>query len=461
MRMPVRDCFIPRVIHRFIRLSCLLTAGVFLCAARFAVTPEVVSASAAAAAAPRFTKVLELAPEEGVFAYARISPDGQHLAYASEISAFRMVQRTVRVVNLESKRVLFTEPGIDAYWSNDGRRMIFLSHSNGGVTIRHQEDGRLTRDVAPEDLGDYFSWAVRDGRDFILTIQSRYYFLNGDRAELPAGRVTPCPDIGVGERPLISKDGRRITTFVRGIVLIRSLTDCNDILDTGIRGAKADFSFDGRYVAFHAPKPGGRGYEIQVVDVVRRTVRTVTDFPGSSFFPSWTEDGRLCFRYDGDDYRGFMIASDVLSAPERALPSGQAKVSAAARWADLFPAAPPPVRAISVVLVWAPWSAHSPDALADLQRARTSFAARGANVGVSTAVDTASQRADVVRTLTRYQIDLPEVALAPEQFEKSDAVNQMPTTLLFRGNELVDRRLGAQTAAQLEEWVGRFETAPQ
>ena len=67
----------------------------------------------------------------------------------------------------------------------------------------------------------------------------------------------------------------------------------------------------------------------------------------------------------------------------------------------------------------------------------------------------------MVRTLTRYRIDLPEVALAPEQFENSDAVNQMPTTLLFRGNELVDRRLGAQTAAQLEEWVGRFETAPQ
>jgi len=196
-------------------------------------------------AAPTFSRVYPLQSAEGVFAYARISPDGRYLAYASESGFGGMMQRTVTVVDLSSRRVLFTEPGIDAYWSNDGRRMIFLS-TNRGVTIRHQENGTLARDVAPVELGDYFSWAVRGGRNLILTIQSNYYYLDGDDAILPAGRVPPCPGIGVGERPLISKDGSRITTFVRGVVVVRGLTDCNDILDTGIRGAKADFSFDGR-----------------------------------------------------------------------------------------------------------------------------------------------------------------------------------------------------------------------
>jgi hypothetical protein len=34
-----------------------------------------------------------------------------------------------------------------------------------------------------------------------------------------------------------------------------------------------------------------------------------------------------------------------------------------------------------------------------------------------------------------------------------EARNQMPTTLLFRGGVLVDRRLGAQTFEQLRDWV--------
>src|SRR6185503_6079256 len=117
-------------------------------------------------------------------------------------------------------------------------------------------------------------------------------------AQQPAGRVPPCDSIGVGARPLISHDGRRITTIVRGTIVVRGLTDCHDILDTGIQGAKADFSWDGRYIAFHAPKKDLSGYEIAVVDVERRTIRTVTEFAGSSYFPSWTQDGRLSFRYD-------------------------------------------------------------------------------------------------------------------------------------------------------------------
>src|SRR5688572_32847844 len=240
-----------------------------------------------------FEKIFPLKANEGVFAYARISPNGRYLAYAAEMPSptGRGITQTETVVDLKDQSVVFSEPGIDGYFSNDNERMIFLSFASGrgGVTLWHQRTGMVSRNVAPAGLGDYFSWSVRDGRDVILTIQSNFYELDGDKAVLPAGRVTSCPEIGRGERPLISKDGRRITTFVRGHVVVRGLTDCDDILDTGLQGAKADFSFDGRYVAFHVAKPGGKGSEIVIVDTKERTVRTLTGLAGNSLFPSWTE----------------------------------------------------------------------------------------------------------------------------------------------------------------------------
>src|SRR6185436_8834937 len=113
------------------------------------------------------------------------------------------------------------------------------------------------------------------------------YYLHGDRAELPGGHVASCPGIGTGDRPLISKDGRRISTFVRGRVVVRGLTNCDDTLDTGLQGAKADFSWDGRYVAFHVAKADRTGSEIVIVDTSARTVRTLTGLSGTSVFPSW------------------------------------------------------------------------------------------------------------------------------------------------------------------------------
>ena len=428
------------------------------------VAAAVLSASAQAPRV-RYERLFPLKSEEGVFAYARISPDGQTLAYASimpdpaRLAAAGLPRRpsmtTQTVVDLKSGNVLFTEPGIDAYWSLDGERIIFLAQSGagGGVTIRHHPGGDLVRNVAPGSLGDYFSWAVRDGKSLILTIQSNFYYLDGDKAVLPAGRVPPCDGIGVGDRPLISKDGRRITTFVRGSVVVRGLTDCENTIDTGLQGAKADFSFDGRYVAFHVARAGTKTYEIVIVDLEKKTMRTLPDLPGSSLFPSWTKDGRLCFRYDADDYRGFMMASNVLSLPERPLPAAGARVPPNLRWSDLFPETPTPSQQTTLVMIWAAWSAHSPYALAELQNASRTFTARRADVGVLTAVELSSRRTDIDRLLKDGAITVPEIPLAPERLFFTEALNQIPTTLLFRNGVLVDRRLGAQSADALAAWV--------
>ncbi len=310
----------------------------------------------------------------------------------------------------------------------------------------------MIRDVAQANLGDYYSWGVRHGRDLILTITGSYYYLEHGRA-LPPQKIPPCPGIGSGARPLLSKDGMRATTFVDGTIVVRNLTDCDDIVGTGVQGAKADFSWDGRYIAFHAPKKDFSGYEIRVVDLARRTVRTVTSLRGSSLFPSWTRDGRLCFRYDGPDYRGFIMASGVTAAPAEALPVSGLRRGARPAWADVF-AQPRPARAgLDLVLVWSTWSAHSPAALADLRRAKWELDRRGVPVGVWTALDLSSQRDDADRMRREAGVSLPELTLQRDNFGLTGAVNQMPTMLLFRDGVQLDERLGAHTSTDILDWV--------
>jgi WD40-like Beta Propeller Repeat len=408
-------------------------------------------------------RVYSLKPAEGVFAYARISPDGRYLAYASEEATTGRPNgrvQTVTVVDLQTGTVQFSEPGIDAYWSNDGSRMIYLSRRSRDldVVIRHHETGEMSRNVAPAALGDYFSWSVRDGRDLILTILGNYYYLDRDVAQLPAAHVPECPGIGTGERPLISKDGRRISTFVNGMIVVRNLTDCANVLNTGLRGAKADFSWDGRFIAFHAPKRSSEGHDINIVDLEGMTLRRIETLPGSSYFPSWTKDGRLCFRYDAPDYRGFVIARDVLSLPETPLPQVPSpEGDRIIRWPDIFPDTPSPRAPLSLVLIWAPWNAHSPDALRALQSiVRSPPHLR--DVSVATAAEPTSLPQDVDSMLRRYNIDLPRIPLATSRLALTGGLNQIPTTLLFRGGVLIERKLGAQSRDELVEWVSRALT---
>ena len=191
--------------------------------------------------APTYTHVYALKPREGVFAYARISPDGGKLVYASQFPAHPGSPRiwTETMVDLKTKNILFTEPGIDAYWSIDGTRIIYSG--SDGVTVRQVETGAKVVSREAASLGDYYRWATRDGRDLILTIESNYYYLDRNQPQLPPAKVSSCAPIGTGERPLISKDGRRITTFVKGNVVVRGLDNCDDIFDTAFRGRRRTF----------------------------------------------------------------------------------------------------------------------------------------------------------------------------------------------------------------------------
>ncbi len=403
---------------------------------------------------PAYSQIYALKPREGVFAYARISPDGTKLVYASQLPSHAGSPRgwTETLVDLTTKDVLFTESGIDAYWSLDGTRIIYSGEN--GVTVKEIATGAKTMSPGAERLGDYYSWAQRDGKDLILTIESNYYYLDHDKAILPSTKVSTCPSIGTGDRPLISKDGHRITTFVKGDVVVRGLDNCDEIFDTGIQGAKADFSWDGRYIAFHALKSSGDGYEIKIVDIEKRTIRTLPGLNGSALFPSWTRDGRLCFRYDGRDYRGFMMAKGVLDVAAEPLPAAPATLPAERTWRDIFPETPAPSGHLSVVLVWAPWSVHSRQAFDELERARDYLSPKISGLTVMAAADPSSPEADITGQLADFRVTVPRLPISAKGLLLTEARNQMPTTLLFKDGVLIDRRLGAQSFDRLCEWVG-------
>ncbi len=359
---------------------------------------------------------------------------------------------TETLVDLTTKNILFTESGIDAYWSLDGTRIIYSG--DGGVTVKDVASGAKTVSSSASGLGDYYSWASRDGKDLILTIESNYYYLDHDQAVLPSTKVSSCSPIGTGDRPLISKDGRRITTFVKGDVVVRGLDNCDDVFDTGIQGAKADFSWDGRYIAFHALKPSGDGYEIKIVDVEQHTVRTLPGLSGSALFPSWTKDGRLCFRYDGPDYRGFMMGKGVLDVAAEPLPAAPQSLPAERTWREIFPDTPVPAGGIALVMIWAPWSVHSREAFGELERARDYLSTRIPGLTVMAAADPGSAEADITRQLDEFHVTVPRVALSGQGLLLTEGRNQMPTSLLFKDGVLIDRRLGAQSFERLRDWVG-------
>lgn len=399
------------------------------------------------------TRVYELRPGESVFAYSRISPSGRYLAYASEVPDPRTggIVPLQTVIDLRSHAVVFAEPGVDAYWSIDETQFVFLSLMNRSRDVAlHTMGGGTKRNVAPAELGDYFSWAHRGQRDLIMTINGNFYYLDHGAAVLPAQAIVDCPGFGRGLRPLVSKDGRRATVFVDGDVAVRDVGDCDNVIDSGLQGAKADFSFDGRYIAFHVQRSTGVGSEIAVVDTKLRTLRRLTGLLGSSLFPSWTRDGDISFRYESPDYRGFVIAQGVLSLPEEPLPIHGRLEAKQRRWEDLFVS--PSSHRTELVMLWSEWSAHVPQAVADLQRLKSEFGS-SATCGFAMAIPPAADMGFVQAMIKTERISLPTLTLRPGALAMTGALNQIPTELLFRDGVLVDERLGPLDYLEMRRWL--------
>lgn len=403
-------------------------------------------------------RVHALDDDEGIFAYSRISPDGRVLAYTSlRVDNAGGASRYVRVVDLDRGETLFETRGLDGYWSPDGGELVFLDQSTlvDSVSILDMETGRVRREVAPPELGDYFSWGVDDGRSVIATNQSNYYFIENGTAVLPESRIVRCGDGEASSGPLISKDGRRVAAFEGRTIIVRNRDDCRDVIRTGVEGGKADFSYDGRYIAFHAQKSAEPGYEVKVVDLTARTIRTVADLPGSSFYPSWTADGRLSFRYDAPDFRGFVIASTFMSRPEEPLQADmQVRLGVGGvGWSELFVDAEVQSEGWRLVLVWAPWCTHCEEAFRELREAAAAWRAAGGTVSLFAAAEPSSVPEDVAKMRQVDRITAPALRMKHEGLSASGGANQLPAVLLFGGDRLVGRKLGTQLRDKVIRWL--------
>jgi hypothetical protein len=93
-----------------------------------------------------------------------------------------------------------------------------------------------------------------------------------------------------------------------------------------------------------------------------------------------------------------------------------------------------------------------------LQQTRQYFADRGKDIGVMTAIEPATRPDDAIAMRKRYDITLPEIRLDPQRFVRTEAKNQIPTTLLFRDGKVADTKLGAQPFVELRDWVRVFES---
>ncbi len=390
----------------------------------------------------RLERVLALSTDEVVFAFSRISPDERYLAYASESrdpAANRPIPRLVRVMDLVTRRSVFAEAGIDAYWSPDGQRMIYLSFANRrrpSVSIWHRLSGRITRDVAPNNIGDYYSWGEEAGRERILTIDDDYVRLQHSRAGGAIQQVPACPEIGRGESPRPSKDGRLVSTFVHGHLVVRGVEDCTHIARTGVRGGNADFSWDGRYIALHRLRASIDAYEVVVIDLVARTLRIVPSPSRSALFPSWTRDGRLSFRYDGPDFRGFVLASHVLSLSSVPL-EDEPLPPPAVGWTALFPTAPRPLQQWIAVLLWSPWSAHSIDALTSFAEVCRTLQGQSRNPAFVTTSEPGSRASDVIAFGATGRQRWSALPVSPNVFRLTSAHYQIPAVLLFHEGRVV------------------------
>ncbi|MGH9236921.1 MAG: hypothetical protein ACRD3G_02680 [Vicinamibacterales bacterium] len=450
---------------RRIGLAGAMTAAMLLCAVTGAgmnVAPILPAEELRAPRGVRIVPVRGTHAGEIFFAYGRISPDGRHLAYTSMVlTAPPRRNRMVTVIDVTTGDRLFSHPGLDAYWSPDGQQFIFMNTAGtrDSVSIVRLRDLRLFDDVAPAELGDYLSWGRRGATDVVATILGNYYYLDGVKAVLPARRIKEC-EFGFGERPLISRTGQKVSIFVEGQIVVRRVDDCDDVVATGVDGAKADFSPDDRFIAFHKPKArAADGFEIAIVDLVFNELATLS-LEGSAYYPTWTADGRLCFQYESDTFSGFAIASGIDSLPRiriapRPLP-GRVPSPAPVALQQIFPEAAATERFVGVV-VWAPWNAHSIDALMQLQAAEEQWKDGETRFKAFAAVvpdrrDRAGS--EVIRTLSSR---VPQLHLPAGSLDRTGAQNQVPAVLLFDRGVLKKRLLGAQSSESLLRHLNELE----
>lgn len=414
------------------------------------------TACASNASPPAGFRTLYEISHERVFAYSRISPDGQLLVFSYDNRGNRddVAHRelALRVIDVATGRVLLERAGFDGYWSADSTSLIFKT-SIAGVyhsAIWNRLTGTTTLDIIPVEFGDYYSWGGGETESTVLTVKGWFVTLSSSGDTSQPVQMPGCPQIGIGDRPLISRDGTLASVFVGDEVVVRNVRDCNFILKTGVVGGKADWSRDGDFLALHTPKSGSVGYNISVIDLRRKKVYRVTDLRGSSFFPSWTDYGSLVFQYDGPEFKGFVELKHALASvglrtridqlPRAGDPAGLAAWQGAVGGG-----------ASTAVLIWSAWGAHSDEALRE-------FADASRVLGHATwqfvvAYDPTSAVEEIGLRLRSVYDGLRIVRAPWRGLLAAGAVNQTPTYFIYEHGVAKNRVLGLMSKDEVISWL--------
>src|SRR5262249_9636394 len=114
---------------------------------------------------------------------------------------------------------------------------------------------------------------------------------------------------------------------------------------------------------------------------------------------------------------------------------------------------------VDVLVVWAPWNAHSPDALVNLQRAVATWQASGKHVRAVAAPEPSRDAAEAAPMRDALGIGVEQVAVARDRLLDAGIGNHIPTTLLFRDGQIYGRKLGALSSEELVQWVNERDSS--
>lgn len=243
--------------------------------------------------------------------YPHVSPDGTKICFEGEEGTGNEKVRSVYYMNMDgTNRVKVAHNARQACWSRDGQTIAFLKaefdrytiqdYATKGVYFYDLKTGKTTEHSNCANLYHLYNlcWSP-DGKWFVATVHGGMGFKHADLAfpasgsevfDLTPFRVTGC-------RPDFSADGKRITwgatdwdlcvgsiDFSSGkavVTDVRTIVKC----DKEHKVYHADFSPDGRYVAFsYGPEAGnemGGGlsptWNLCISDLTGKWVQITTD----------------------------------------------------------------------------------------------------------------------------------------------------------------------------------------
>ncbi len=250
--------------------------------------------------------------------FARVVSDFADMPAAAVARNLLGAQRTAG----SSQRVLATGPDANQVWSSvsaDGRYLPFSDPDTGNVAIRDLTNGRVqlvTKSKGYEEgFAEFAVWSP-DSRQLAY---SWWHVEKGQPSRMQlrvVGRENGTPRVVYRNdqlgwmQPLAwSPDGRSILAVLElarqsqmGLVAVSD--GSFRLLKSGVSPERADFSPDGRYIAYDYAQPQAPMREINVMAVDGTNDRPLVSSPDHDFLLGWFPDGRHV-----------LFGSDRLSTP--------------------------------------------------------------------------------------------------------------------------------------------------